>query len=111
MKPKVVNIKRLPKRWIYDDDYVYIGREGKGFSGTFGNPFPLEDEKDRDIILDKYRQYLENRVQEDAEFCNKVKNLKNKILVCFCKPKTCHGDVLAEMVEKLNSYDLRSENV
>lgn len=27
--------------------------------------------------------------------------LKGKVLGCFCKPKACHGDVLADLVNKL----------
>jgi hypothetical protein len=27
--------------------------------------------------------------------------LKGKILVCFCKPLACHGDVLAEIADSL----------
>lgn len=102
MKPKVVNISKLKKTWIYDNDYVYIGREGKGFSGIFGNPFPLKNEKDRDIVLEQYRSYLENRIETDKYFREEIKSLKDKILVCFCKPKPCHGDILVEIIERLN---------
>jgi hypothetical protein len=28
--------------------------------------------------------------------------LKGKVLGCFCKPKECHGDILVELVEKLD---------
>lgn len=29
--------------------------------------------------------------------------MKGKILGCFCKPKSCHGDILVELVE--NEYN------
>lgn len=102
MKPKVVNISKLRKNWIFDSDYVYIGRAGKGLPGTFGNPFPLKSEKDRAIMLEQYREYLESRIETDRFFREAVVALKDKILVCFCHPKPCHGDVLAEVVERLN---------
>ncbi len=98
----VVNIRKLNKWWHLYDEYVYIGREGKGLPGTFGNPFVLECESDREKVLLQYRDYLEKRVQDDKDFRAKVIALKDKTLVCFCKPKACHGDVLAEVVEKLN---------
>ena len=28
--------------------------------------------------------------------------LKEKVLGCWCSPKNCHGDVLCELVNKLN---------
>lgn len=102
MKTKVVNIKSLDKWWHLYEDYVYIGREGKGLPGPFGNPFLLEREADREKVLEQYRVYLEGRIQEDAGFCESVKALCGKTLVCFCHPKKCHGDILAEMAEKLN---------
>lgn len=103
MKPKVVNMSKLKKSWILYDDYVYIGRAGKGFAGTFGNPFLLKNEKDRANVLEQYRVYLEDRIKTDENFREQVLSLKDKILVCFCSPKPCHGDILAEMVEKLNN--------
>jgi hypothetical protein len=84
-----------------DPQYVYIGRAGKGMSGDFGNPIVLERESDRDKVLQEYRIYLEKRVEEDVDFRTKVMDLRDKTLVCFCKPKPCHGDILVEMVEKL----------
>lgn len=99
---KVVNIKKLPKSWVRDDDYVYIGRAGNGQSGYFGNPFTLKSENKRQEVLDQYRAYLEKKLEEDQEFRSKVRNLRGKTLVCFCKPKLCHGDILAEWAEKLS---------
>ena len=94
---KVVNLYKEP----YD---VYIGRAGKGKSGYFGNPIlkgkrclycgMIHDESG--TTLDCYRDYLNKRIKEDAEFKANVKALKGKILGCFCKPKPCHGDILAE---------------
>ena len=87
----VINIKNAPIGWINNPDYVYIGRAGKGLTGYFGNPTTLK----------KYRGYLESRIDEDIGFREKVMNLYGKTLVCFCKPKPCHGDILAEYAERL----------
>jgi hypothetical protein len=102
MKTSVVNITKLDKWWMHDDSYVYIGRAGKGLSGEFGNPFPLEKESDRDMILNQYRDHLEKKIKEDQAFREKVKALHGKRLVCFCHPKKCHGDILAEVSDRLN---------
>lgn len=104
----VVNIKKLPKWWKYDDRYVYIGRPGKGLYSEFGNPFVLTKEDDRDKILEQYKEWLEKRVTEDLVFKKKVIALDGKILVCFCSPKKCHGDVLVEMVKKLKNDNVET---
>ena len=31
---------------------------------------------------------------------NSLDELKDKRLGCFCKPKSCHGDILIELIEK-----------
>lgn len=92
----MVNLRKEP----YD---VYIGRAGKGETGYFGNPFHLKnwgDENERKLVLEKYRKYFLDRVQKDKEFREEVLKLKGKRLGCFCKPKQCHGDVMAEWIDK-----------
>ncbi len=84
---------------LYKERYdVYIGRGGQGKDGYFGNPFPLGGST-REEVLEKYRAYFNKRVLEDAEFKQRVLELKGKVLGCFCKPKACHGDVIVEFVE------------
>ena len=77
---------------------VYIGRAGKGEDGYFGNPFPLERESERPAVLHRYKRWFLSRIQKDPEFAARVQALKGKRLVCFCAPKPCHGNVIAEFV-------------
>lgn len=78
----VVHCKREP----FD---VYIGRPG-----PWGNPFQLGADGDRDEVLTKYRAWL----QRNPEIVEKAKaELRDKVLGCWCAPKACHGDVLAEV--------------
>ena len=69
---------------------VYIGRPGRGQKGIWGNPFPLKGEQSRDSVIEQYQEYLLGNL----DLASKLRGLKNKRLVCFCKPKHCHGDVL-----------------
>lgn len=92
---RVVNLYKEP----YD---IYIGRSGKGLNGYFGNPIPLKSSESRASILTQYREYFYTRIDEDHEFKDRVIALKGKTLGCFCKPNTCHGDII---VEYLNSID------
>jgi len=95
-KPKVVNIG-------HGDSYdVYIGRAGKGCNGYFGNPIREGTRKQK---LDGFREYAFTRIQQDAEFRQKIKSLEGKTLGCFCKPKPCHGDILAELCVIINQED------
>lgn len=81
------------KKQTYD---VYIGRPSE-----WGNPFTHKDNtiakykvKDRDEAVNKYREWL----MAQPELVNKAKReLKGKILGCWCSPQACHGDVLAEV--------------
>lgn len=89
---KIINISKEP----YD---VYIGRAGKGQSGYFGNPFPLTSITTRKKVMEKYRAYFYNRIENDQEFKERILQLKGKVLGCFCKPKMCHGDVIKEFLD------------
>jgi hypothetical protein len=78
---------------------VYIGRPGKGKDGPFGNPFRLTREADRDVVLEQYRAWFLKRVCEDQLFRAAVLALRGRVLGCFCKPKTCHGDIIVEWID------------
>ncbi|SRR5216684_590748 len=92
---KIVNI-------LHTKDYhVYIGRVGFGMDGTFGNPFKLWKDGDRDQILQKFRTYFFKRLNNDPQYLAQVQTLKGKILGCFCSPRPCHGDVIVEYLNQL----------
>jgi len=96
---KVVNIKREKQYQGLKStaNYEYIGR-----GSYWGNPYSLyEDGDDRDEVIRKYKYDFDYE-----KFPNKDKGevykLAGKTLGCFCKPSSCHGDVLADF---LNSHD------
>jgi len=88
---------------------VYIGRGPRGTipgdpgsRGYFGNPFVLRDQDDpaeRARVLVEYREWFLKRVQEDPVFATAIRGLRGQVLGCFCKPRECHGDVIAEWLE------------
>lgn len=94
----VIHIKNAPTGWEQNPEYVYIGRKRQGLKGTFGNPFRLDNEKDRVLILSRYRNWFERIINRDIEFLEAIWTLQGKTLVCYCKPKACHGDVIAEFL-------------
>lgn len=90
METRVVHCKREP----HD---VYIGRPSK-----WGNPFRLADESEREWLLERYRQWL----MEQPDLLASLHELKGKTLGCWCHPKACHGDVLAELANNLEVPEL-----
>lgn len=87
MTTKVVHCKKEP----YD---VYIGRPGK-----WGNPFTIGKDGDRDEVIEKYINWL----MEQPELLNSINELNGKTLGCWCHPNACHGDILAEIANKINA--------
>ena len=72
------------------ENKVYIGRPS-----IWGNPYIIGKHGSREDVIAKYEKYLENCPLVTA----RLKELVGRDLVCHCKPKSCHGDVLAKLVE------------
>ena len=73
---------------------VYIGRPSK-----WGNPFSHQEDTlaqykvdTKEEAIQKYNEF----VRSNPEFMKEIKReLKGKVLGCFCSPSLCHGHVLA----------------
>lgn len=91
MTTRVENIYKYPE----GPNTVYIGRAGKGRNGYFGNPYPLTREEDRGKIIERYIEYFIEQITISKEFRERIEGLRGKVLLCFCFPKTCHGDIIA----------------
>jgi len=88
---------------------IYVGR-----GSALGNPFSCKRNSMAQYICDTREESIENYrgwLQLQIEFKNKVvtnvlndiwkrnKNGEDVNLVCFCKPKTCHADIIKEIIE------------
>lgn len=100
---RIVNIK-------FEEFDLYIGRPGKGQSGYYGNPHNIgyckicKKEHDREECLKEYKKYFYNRINNDPKFKEKILELKDKTLGCFCKTPLdptikCHGDIIKEYLD------------
>jgi len=105
----VINRKDAPKGWRDNVAFVFIGRMRNGRvnpdpfkEGGLGNSFKVEDHG-REECIALFRESVEKRVTEDPDFRRRVRGLSGKTLVCYCKPEACHGDVLAEIADRLAS--------
>ena len=91
MKTKVVHLRKHN----YD---VYIGRTFAEFAESiFKNPFHIGKDGDRDEVLLKFIEYWYAPEQTDIRHLA-AKVLYDKTLGCWCKPKSCHGDIIAGYV-------------
>lgn len=103
MTPTVINIRRDSDAFRaakLEGRYVYIGR---GKDSIWGNPFThiptgtlAKFVVPYDQVLAKYEEY----VRADERLMQRLGVLRGKVLGCFCKPRPCHGDVLAKLVEE-----------
>ena len=74
---------------IHNDPYdVFVGRPSK-----WGNPFRAVREADRPGVIAAYRDYL----TANRELMAALPELRGKVLGCYCAPRRCHADVLAEL--------------
>lgn len=77
---------------------VYIGRAYSFLpQSPYHNPFYLGRDGDREEVLLKFAEYWYAPEQVDLR-AQARKELPYRILGCWCKPKACHGDVIAGYV-------------
>lgn len=94
-KTVVIHIKDAPVGWKTNSKYVYIGRRNfaeslKGSKWENSVSLRTRDPQERERNIDQFAENFEiSTLRQQAG------ELKGKILVCYCKPKACHGDVLA----------------
>jgi hypothetical protein len=75
---------------------VYIGRPS-----IWGNPFVIGQDGTRFAVITKYKEWLLNHEDRFHLIVKAQKELRGKVLGCFCAPDACHGDVLAEVANAL----------
>jgi hypothetical protein len=88
----VIHIKDAPPGWRSNPQYRYIGR-----GSPVGNPFRIGDPHpstgqlmNRNMVCNLFQEQVLPLISRNA-----IRDLRNKTLVCFCKPHRCHGDSLA----------------
>ena len=94
----------VSKRSSYEikGEAIYIGRPS-----ILGNPFTVKDHGHGTAIA-LFRKWLWKHMQSDTPQHQELQRLaelhKQKqdiTLVCWCKPKPCHGDVVKAAIEYL----------
>ncbi len=96
-----MNLDKLPAQ------YIYIGRRGQ--AKHLGNPFTTHEPKsgqvkvkDREQAILMFDQWLEGKIYPELVPLRRdyilgvCKLLIGRTMVCHCKPKACHGDILVK---------------
>lgn len=76
---------------------VYIGRPSK-----WGNPFIAGVDGTRTEVIQKFKTYL----YSNPELMSSLHELEGRDLVCWCSPKSCHGDILVQAVKEISREDI-----
>jgi hypothetical protein len=90
---KVVHFKKEE----YD---IYIGRGSK-----WGNPFSHKDGTLAQFKVNARKEAIEGYeawIKTQDHLMGSLQELKGKTLGCWCKPQSCHGDVLKKLVDSLD---------
>jgi len=103
----LINDSKRPK--IQHDPENIVIEEFIGRPSVLGNPHVLRTESDRDRVCDLYDEWLQaqidNRNEAVVDKLNQIAHWLKKghdvRLICFCKPKRCHGDSVVKQVNKL----------
>lgn len=91
----VVNLKRdrIPGA-------IYIGRDTRDPKGRgkWGNPFPIvKGVRTREQSIEAFKAYFYHPDQAGLRAMAR-RELRGKVLECYCKPKKCHGGIIAAYV-------------
>ena len=65
----------------------------------FGNPFPMDGERNRDLVCDRFEEWIAR--PEQAALVQAIKaELRGKDLACWCAPKRCHAETIRRIANE-----------
>lgn len=94
---------------------IVVGKVRRGRRGEYvgrptplGNPFRLEEESEREKVVGLYRKWLEGRLAErepavigELERLARLAERQGELrLTCWCAPRLCHAEVVAEALRE-----------
>lgn len=110
---KLVHFNAVKQYWDYrkqrwtQSGIIYIGRAWpyqRLPESLFANPFRIEKDTDelREDAIELYASWLLNPKQ--ARILRQIDMLRGMTMVCWCRPRRCHGDVLLKLLQDKPSY-------
>jgi hypothetical protein len=85
----LANIRTYEELWA--PNLVYIDRRSK-----WGNPFRIGKDGNRAEVIEKYRAWITKG--SGSYLLKSLHELRGKVLMCWCWPLPCHGNVLLELL-------------
>ena len=107
------------KEWMEDEKNLYIGRknsviiDGSRFpsnSSKWCNPFKASKGYNLEQSLEKYENHIRDKIKNEPNKYN-IEELIGKNLGCWCKPNSCHGDILLKIINEKNKINLNLNNL
>ena len=75
-------------------------------TSKYGNPYKIGIHYPRNKCIKMYEGTLLFKILRTKEVTYEdLLSLSGQVLGCFCKPKPCHGDVIARYVEFAEKYN------
>ena len=115
MNDKLINVTKYEYKYRRALNYIYIGRkwEKGGYvkDSLIANKYKIGRDGTREEVIKKYKRWLWEEMKkgirgENNKVWNYLKDLAGSIneghnihLVCWCKPKACHGDIVKLAIE------------
>ena len=105
IRPKYNNLEE----WMNDSNNYYIGRKGVVFinkkrfpyePSIFANPYKIGKDGTREETIQKYKQYIVDKLNNNKKLVSELLSLKGKKLGCWCYPELCHGNILLDLIEE-----------
>jgi len=96
-------------RWRKGKDGEYIGRAMPRMgikASPLGNPYRLDEGVDRAVPIKQYERRLRVLLQQDTAERREIERLTelarhgDLVLLCWCAPLSCHGDVVKTIIEE-----------
>jgi len=91
----IINMHKHPNLVRYAADLQVYVRIDRG--SAWGNPFIMDADGTRDEVCNWYEKHY---IPYKRSLSDKIKNLKGKILGCYCYPNRCHGDTLIKLANE-----------
>ncbi|MGB5769421.1 MAG: DUF4326 domain-containing protein [Crocosphaera sp.] len=102
---QVINGK---KTGFIGNNKIYVGRRNRTYNlqgSLLQNKFGIGRDGNREEVVEKYRQWLWSEVKKKGEVFNELIRIGKKVkagekveLVCWCKPYSCHGDIIKRCI-------------
>ena len=95
------NVKDIPS-WLKEESNIYVGRANRFTTfGKWGNPHKFEKNGSRLQVLELYEQYILG----NNHLIESIRELKGKVLGCWCAPELCHAEILHKLAGNCPVYE------